>query len=151
MKSKYFMTQALKEALKAYKKNEVPVGAIITHKNNIIAKAHNIKESTHDPTTHAEIIAIKKASRNLKSWRLNKCNLYVTLEPCPMCIGAILNARIPKLYFGTYDKKAGMCGSRDNLCQQNLLNHNVTYRSGILQGSCQAILDNFFQKIRETK
>ena len=150
-KHEYWMKLALKEAQKALDENEIPVGAVIIYDDEIIGKGHNQREQLHDPTAHAEMIAISSAADYLGDWRLENCSLYVTLEPCPMCAGAILNARIPQLYFGTYDKKAGMCGSRDNLCQQNLLNHNVTYRSGILQGSCQSILDNFFQKIREDK
>ena len=145
----YWMEYALKEAKQAFDENEIPVGAIVIHNDEIIGKGHNQREELHDPTAHAEMIAISSAAEYLEDWRLADCSLYVTLEPCPMCIGAILNARIPRLYFGAYDNKAGMCGSRDNLCQQNLLNHNVNYRGGLLQNQCQALLDEFFRNIRK--
>ena len=145
----YWMEYAIKEAEQAFDENEIPVGAIVIRNDEIIGKGHNQREELHDPTAHAEMIAISSAAEFLEDWRLEDCSLYVTLEPCPMCIGAILNARIPRLYFGAYDEDAGMCGSRDNLCQQNLLNHNVTYRGGILQPACQALLDDFFRDIRK--
>lgn len=147
-KHQYWMELALKLAQKAFEENEIPVGAVVIYDDEVIGKGYNQREQLHDPTAHAEMIAISSAADYLGDWRLEDCSLYVTLEPCLMCTGAILNARIPKLYFGTYDEKAGMCGSRDNLCQRNLLNHNVTYRSGILQDRCQSILDDFFHKIR---
>lgn len=145
----YWMEYAIKEAQQAMEENEIPVGAIVVYRDEIIGKGYNQRESLHDPTAHAEMIAISSAADYLEDWRLEDCSLYVTLEPCPMCTGAILNARIPKLYFGAYDDAAGMCGSRDNLCQQNLLNHNVTYRGGILQTLCQSLLDDFFDSIRD--
>ncbi|MCF7885180.1 MAG: tRNA adenosine(34) deaminase TadA [Candidatus Marinimicrobia bacterium] len=143
------MKFALKEAQQALSENEIPVGAIIVLNDEIIGKGHNQREGLHDPTAHAEMIAISSAAETIGDWRLENCSLYVTLEPCPMCTGALLNARIPKLYFGAYDDEAGMCGSRDNLCQQNLLNHNVTFRGGILRSACQLLLDDFFDKIRK--
>lgn len=124
----YFMKQALKEAEKALKKLEVPVGAIIVKDNKIISRAYNLKEIKKDTTYHAEIEAIKKASKKLNSWRLNDCEMYVTLEPCAMCAGAIINSRIKKLYFGTSDEKTGACGSVLNLLEDYKFNH---------QGNCR--------------
>ena len=114
LKIKY-MEQALIEARKAYEKEEIPVGAIVVRDNKIIAKAHNIKEEKNDTTKHAEIIAIQKASKRLGSWRLNDCEMYVTLEPCAMCAGALIQSRIKKVYIGTMDLKTGACGSVLNL------------------------------------
>ena len=145
----HWMEYALREARQAFEENEIPVGAVVIHNQDIIGRGHNQRESLHDPTAHAEMIAISSAADNLADWRLEDCTLYVTLEPCPMCTGALLNARIPKLYFGAYDDEAGMCGSRDDLCRQNLLNHNITYRGGILQDECQSLLNDFFSKIRD--
>ena len=127
------MKQALKEAEKALKKLEVPVGAIIVKDNKIISRAYNLKEIKKDTTYHAEIEAIKKASKKLNSWRLNDCEMYVTLEPCAMCAGAIINSRIKKLYFGTSDEKTGACGSVLNLLEDYKFNHKVIVEKGILQ------------------
>lgn len=110
-----FMKEALKEAQKAYNKLEIPVGAVIVKDGKIISKAHNIKEEKQDTTKHAEIIAIQKASKKLETWRLNDCEMYVTLEPCSMCAGAIIQSRIKKVYIGTMDEKTGACGSVLNL------------------------------------
>ena len=107
----YYMNKALIEAKKALKKDEVPIGAIIVKDGEIIAKAYNLKESKHDTTKHAELIAIQKASKKLEAWRLNGCEMYTTLEPCPMCAGAIINARIKKIYIGATDEKTGAAGS----------------------------------------
>ena len=112
-----FMKEALKEAKKAYDKLEIPVGAVIVRDNKIIARAHNLKELKQDTTKHAEILAIKKASKKLNNWRLTDCEIYVTLEPCPMCAGAIINSRIKKVYIGAKDLKTGACGSKLNLLQ----------------------------------
>ena len=112
-----FIIEALKEAKKAEAMNEVPVGAVIVKNGKIIAAAHNITETLKDPTAHAEIIAIKRAASYLKNWRLNGCELYVTLEPCPMCAGAILQSRISKIYIGTFDPRLGACGSIINILQ----------------------------------
>ena len=147
----YFMKQALKEAEKALKKLEVPVGAIIVKDNRIISRAYNLKEIKKDTTYHAEIEAIKKASKKLNSWRLNDCEMYVTLEPCAMCAGAIINSRIKKLYFGTSDKKTGACGSVLNLLEDYKFNHKVIVEKGILQKECEKILKDFFKDLRKSK
>ena len=146
-----FMQVALKEAKKAYKKLEIPVGAVIVKNGEIIAKAHNIKEEKKDTTKHAEIIAIQKASKKLESWRLNDCELYVTLEPCPMCAGAIIQSRIKKVYIGTLDEKTGACGSVLNLFKDYKFNHNVEVEYGILKNECEENLKKFFKELRELK
>ena len=145
------MKQALKEAEKALKKLEVPVGAIIVKDNKIITRAYNLKEIKKDTTYHAEIEAIKKASKKLNSWRLNDCEMYVTLEPCAMCAGAIINSRIKKLYFGTSDEKTGACGSVLNLLEDYKFNHKVIVEKGILQKECEKILKDFFKDLRKSK
>ena len=120
-----FMKEALKEAKKAYEKLEVPVGCVIVKEGKIIARAHNLKETKLDTTKHAEILAIQKASKKLESWRLLDCEMYVTLEPCSMCAGAIINSRIKKVYIGTTDEKTGACGSVLNLFNDYTFNHKV--------------------------
>ena len=146
-----FMKEALKEAKKAYEKLEVPVGAVIVKDNKIIAKAHNLKETKADTTKHAEIIAIQRASKKLKAWRLEDCDMYITLEPCTMCAGAIINSRIKKIYIGTMDPKTGACGSVLNLFDDYKFNHKVEYESGVLKNECEKILKDFFKELREQK
>ncbi len=146
-----FMKQALKEAQKAYDKLEIPVGAVIVKDGKIIARAHNIKELKNDTTKHAEIIAIQKASKKLGAWRLNDCEMYVTLEPCPMCAGAIIQARIKKLYIGTMDEKTGACGSVLNLLEDYKFNHQVEVETGLLNNECEKILKDFFKDLRKKK
>ena len=146
-----FMKEALKEAKKAYDKLEVPVGAVIVKDGKIIARAHNLKETKMDTTKHAEIIAIQKASRKLGAWRLLDCEMYVTLEPCSMCAGAMINARIKKLYIGALDEKTGAVGSVFNLFEDYKFNHNVEVEQGIMQDECEKILKDFFKKLREFK
>ena len=146
-----FMKEALKEAKKAYNKLEIPVGAIIVKDGKIIARAHNIKEEKQDTTKHAEIIAIQKASKKLETWRLNDCEMYVTLEPCAMCAGAIIQARLKKVYIGTMDEKTGACGSVLNLLKDFKFNHNVELETGILKNECEQILKDFFKELREIK
>ena len=142
-----FMKEALKEAQKAYDKLEVPVGAVIVKDGKIIAKAHNQKETKFDTTKHAEILAIQKASKKLNSWRLLDCDMYVTLEPCTMCAGAIINSRIRKVYIGTDDEKTGACGSVLNLFEYKF-NHKVEVEKGILKQECKEILQRFFKELR---
>lgn len=146
-----FMKEALKEAQKAYEKKEVPVGAVIVKDGKIIAKAHNIKEEKNDTTKHAEILAISKASKRLQSWRLTDCEMYVTLEPCSMCAGACIGARIKKVYIGTMDLKTGACGSVLNLLEDYTFNHKVELETGILQKECELILKKFFKELRQEK
>ena len=147
----YFMKEALKEAKKAYKKLEVPVGVVIVKDNNIISRAYNKKEEKNNPTQHAEIIAIEKACKKLKNWRLNGCQMYVTLEPCPMCAGAIVNSRIEKVYIGTKDEKTGACGSKLNLLQEYNFDTQVEIEIGLLQDECKNILKDFFKELRNLK
>lgn len=150
LKIKY-MREALKEAKKAYDKEEIPVGAIIVKDNKIIARAHNIKEEKNDTTKHAEIIAIQKASRKLNSWRLIDCEMYVTLEPCSMCAGALIQSRIKKVYIGTMDKKTGACGSVLNLLEDYKFNHKVEIELGVMKEECEIILKDFFKMLRGKK
>ena len=149
--NEYYMRQALKEAEKAYKKLEVPVGAIIVKNGKIIARAHNQKEEKNDTTKHAEILAIQKASKKLQSWRLMDCEMYVTLEPCSMCAGAIINSRIKKVYIGALDEKTGAVGSVLNLFDDYTFNHKVEVEKGILKENCENILKNFFKELRKIK
>lgn len=146
-----FMKLALKEAKKAYDKGEIPVGAVIVKNDEVIAKAHNLKEIKFDTTKHAEILAIQKASKKLKSWRLEDCEMYVTLEPCSMCAGALIQARLKKVYIGTMDYKTGACGSVLNLLNDYKFNHLVEAETGILQPECEEILKNFFKELRKIK
>lgn len=147
----YYMKQAIKEAEKAYKKLEVPVGAIIVKDGEIIARAHNQKETKTDTTKHAEILAIQKASKKLKSWRLIDCEMYVTLEPCTMCAGAMINSRIKKVYIGAMDEKTGAVGSVLNLFKDYTFNHQVESEKGILKEECENILKQFFKELRKMK
>lgn len=147
----YFMREALKEAKKAYKKLEIPVGVVIVKDGNIIARAYNQKEEKNSPIKHAETIAIEKACKKLNNWRLNDCEMYVTLEPCAMCAGAIINARLKKIYIGTLEPKTGACGSVINLIEMNEWDTKVEVETNILQQDCQSILKNFFKEIRKQK
>lgn len=149
-KEKY-MKEALKEAKKAYDKLEIPVGAIIVKDGKIIARAHNKKEEKKDTTKHAEIIAIQKASEKLNSWRLTDCEMYVTLEPCSMCAGALIQARIKKVYIGTMDEKTGACGSVLNLLEDFKFNHKVEIERDICKDTCEKILKDFFKELRKIK
>ena len=146
-----FMKEALKEAVKAYDKLEVPVGVVIVNDGKIIARAHNVKEEKQDTTRHAEIIAIQKASKKLNNWRLTNCEMYVTLEPCSMCAGALIQSRIKKVYIGTMDPKTGACGSVLNLLEDFTFNHKVEIETGILQKECEELLKNFFKELRKIK
>ena len=146
-----FMKIALAEAKKAFDKEEVPVGAVIVQNGKVIAKAHNLKETKNDTTNHAEILAIQKASKKLKKWRLTDCEMYVTLEPCSMCAGALINCRLKKLYIGTMDQKTGACGSILNLLRDYKFNHIVEIETGVLQEDCEKILKDFFKFLREKR
>ena len=149
-KEEYFMQEALKQAEKAYKKLEVPVGAVIVKDGKIISRGYNIKETKKSPLKHAEIIAIEKACKKLNNWRLTDCDIYVTLEPCPMCTGAIINSRIRKVYIGADDFRTGACGSKVDLLEYNF-DTKIEKEKGILKESCEKILKNFFKEIRQTK
>lgn len=143
------MKEALKEAQKAYDIEEIPVGVVIVKDGKIIARAHNMKETKNIATGHAEIIAIEKACKKLNSWRLTDCDMYVTLEPCPMCAGALINSRIKRVYIGTNDDKTGACGSKLNLLEDYTFNHKVEIVKGIMQEECEAILKDFFKGLRK--
>ncbi len=146
-----FMKEAIKEAKKAAEKLEVPVGCIIVKEGKIIARAHNQKETKADTTKHAEIIAIQKASKKIGAWRLLNCEMYVTLEPCSMCAGAIIQSRIKKLYIGTMDEKTGACGSVLNLLQDYPFNHKVEIESQVEKEKCEQVLKEFFKELRKRK
>ena len=143
----YFIGQALKEAQKAKEKDEVPIGAVIVKDNKIISRAYNTRNTTQNAINHAEVIAISKACKKLKSWRLDGCKIYVSLEPCPMCLGAILNARIDELIFGAYDRT-----SKNNLLElitkDDRLNHKTSTKGGVLEAECSTILTDFFKSKR---
>lgn len=141
----------MKEAGLALKKKEVPVGAVVVYQDKVIGRGHNQTESLNDPTAHAEILAIGAAANYLNSWRLSEAVLYVTLEPCAMCAGAIVLARIKKLVFGAFDPKAGACGSLYNLVLDKRLNHQVEVVSEVLKEDCSALLQTFFKELREVK
>ena len=143
-----FMRLAYDEAVQAFDEDEVPVGAVIVHQGRVIAAAHNQREQLRDPTAHAEMIAITQAAAALSSWRLDECLLYVTLEPCPMCAGAILQARIPWLIYGAADPKAGAVDSLFHLLGDARLNHRVQVISGALAEPCGELLTRFFQQQR---
>lgn len=143
-----WMEFAVKEAEQAYKRKEVPVGSVIIHENRIIGRGYNQTETLRDPTAHAEIIAITAAASQLDNHRLEGCTLYVTLEPCAMCAGAIVLARIPTLVFGASDPKAGACGTLFNIVQDKRLNHRVEVVKGILEPKCGALLKDFFARVR---
>ena len=146
-----WMQVALREARIALKKKEVPVGAVVVYQGKIIGRGHNQTESLNDPTAHAEILAIGAAANYLNSWRLPEADLYVTLEPCSMCAGAIVLSRIKKLIFGAYDPKNGACGSLYNLVQDKRFNHQVELVSEILKDECTELLQAFFKELREGK
>lgn len=143
------MQQALVEAQKAYDMGEVPIGAVIVKDGKIIARGHNLRETEKDPTLHAEMVAIREAAQHLGGWRLTGCELYVTIEPCPMCAGAIIQARIQRVVFGALDPKAGCAGSLYNLLQDSRFNHRVEVVGGVMEEECRRIMQDFFRERRE--
>ncbi|HHU17187.1 MAG TPA: nucleoside deaminase [Clostridiales bacterium] len=145
------MLEAFKEAEKALSINEVPIGAIIEKDGIILGRGHNKTETAKDPTAHAEMIAIREAAQKLGGWRLLGCRMYVTTEPCSMCAGAIVLARIEKVFIGTPDPKTGACGSLMNILQDERLNHSVQIETGIMQQQCEKLMKSFFQKLRKKK
>ncbi len=138
-----YIREAIRMARKAERKDEVPVGAVIVKRGRVIARAYNLRETKKDPLAHAELIAIKKASKKLRGWRLENCALYVTLEPCPMCAGAIINSRIKQVVFGAYDPKAGALGTLYDLAEGKL-NHVPQVTGGVLKEECSAMLKKYF-------
>jgi tRNA(adenine34) deaminase len=146
-----FMKEAIKQAKKAAAIGETPIGAVIVRDGQIIARGYNKRETKKNALLHAEIIAINKACKKLGGWRLPRCEMYVTLEPCPMCAGAIINSRIERVYFGAYDKKSGCASSVINLFENGMFNHNVTVIGGIMEDTCSALLTDFFKALRKEK
>lgn len=146
-----FMRAALYEAWKAYLIEEVPIGAVVVKDNKIIGRGHNLRESSKDPTAHAEIIAIRNAAENLGGWRLTGCSIYVTIEPCVMCAGAIYQARFSDLIYGAPDIKAGGVDSLYNILQDSRLNHQVSVTSGVMMNECSEIMSSFFRELRNRK
>jgi tRNA(adenine34) deaminase len=149
MTHEWYMAQALKEAEKARRKGETPVGAVVVKDGMIIARGHNEKELRYDSTLHAEMTAIRRACKKLGSWRLTDCDLYVTLEPCTMCAGAIIQSRLRTLYIGTSDLKAGAAGSVIDVFRVKAFNHRVDVVWGLMSDKCSAILTDFFRELRE--
>jgi tRNA(adenine34) deaminase len=147
----YWMALAIAEAAKARAKDEVPIGCVIVRGEKIIARGHNLRESAQDPAAHAELIAIRKAARKLDSWRLLDTTLYVTLEPCIMCMGAIILARIPTVVFGCHDPKGGAAGTLYDLSDDPRLNHRVELVPRVLEGECSSLLSSFFADLRRRK
>jgi tRNA(adenine34) deaminase len=145
------MAGAIAEARKAAARDEVPIGCVIVLDGRIIARGHNLRETAQDPSAHAELIAIRKAARKLGSWRLLNCTLYVTLEPCTMCMGAIILSRIPTVVFGCYDPKGGAAGSLYDLSNDPRLNHSVELVPNVLQDRCSGMLSDFFAALRGRK
>ena len=145
------MREALKQAKRASALGEMPVGAVIVRDGEIISRAYNRRETKKNALYHAEITAIDRACKTLGGWRLPRCEMYVTLEPCPMCAGAILNSRIEHIYYGASDEKSGCCGSKINLLDMNLCNYTVTVTGGILENECRDIIKKFFRNLREGK
>jgi len=145
----YWMRLALAQARTAFEKDEVPVGAVVVHQDKVIAEAYNQREMLNDPTAHAEMIAITQAAEALGSWRLTDCTLYVTLEPCPMCAGAVVQARLPTVIFGATDPKGGGCQSLYAITNDERLNHRAICISGVLEHESAAILSEFFQNQRD--
>lgn len=146
-----FMKQAVKQAKKAYDKQETPIGCVIVYEDKIIARGYNKRNMKKNTLAHAEILAINKASKVLGDWRLEDCTMYVTLEPCPMCAGAIVQARIPRVVIGSMNPKAGCAGSVLNLLQQDGLNHQVEITKGVLVEECSGLMTNFFRELRKKK
>ncbi len=146
-----FMHEALRQAEQAASEGEVPVGAILVHEKTIVASGRNARERQQDPTAHAELIVIREAAEQLQSWRLTGTTLYVTLEPCLMCAGAMLQARIPRLVFSAWDPKAGACGSLFAIHQDTRLNHQIAVTHGILENESRDLLQRFFQRLRHNQ
>lgn len=145
------MELAIEEAKKALKLDEVPIGAVIVYRNNVIATGYNVRETSQETLSHAELIAIQKANEKIGSWRLEDCTLYVTLEPCPMCAGAIVQSRIKRVVFGASDPKAGCAGTLMNLLHDERFNHQSEVTHGVLEEDCAKLLKDFFKSLREKR
>lgn len=151
VEKEFFMREAIKEAKKAEAKLEVPIGAVVVLNGEIIGRGHNVRELTHDATTHAEMIAIREANQHLGNWRLEDTQLFVTLEPCPMCSGAMILSRVKELYYGAPDPKGGTAGTLMNLLGDERFNHQVDIEKGLLEEECAALLTDFFRMLRARK
>jgi tRNA(adenine34) deaminase len=151
MNDEYYMGLAIEEARKAEALGEVPIGAVIVRDGQVVGRGYNLRETTKDPLAHAELLAIKEASKTMGGWRLIGATLYVTLEPCPMCAGAIVQARLPKIVYGAMDPKAGCAGSLMNLLQEERFNHQVEMMQGVREEECSELLKNFFRSLRERR
>lgn len=146
-----YMKLAIEQAERALEKDEVPIGAIIVYQDEVIASGFNVRELSQETLSHAELIAIQQANKEIGSWRLEDCTLYVTLEPCPMCAGAIVQSRIKRVVYGAVDPKAGCAGTLMNLLDDQRFNHQVEVTSGVLEKECSLLLTNFFKALRERK
>lgn len=146
-----FMTLAISEARKALNLGEVPIGAVIVRDGRVMAQAHNLRESLNDGTAHAEILAIRRACEELRNWRLIGCTIYVTMEPCPMCAGAMQQARVERLVYGVADPKAGAAGSIANLLDHPKLAHKLRITHGVEEAACRDVLNTFFKRVRRTE
>ncbi|NLI60107.1 MAG: nucleoside deaminase [Clostridiales bacterium] len=146
-----FMVEALKEAQKAYDLDEVPIGAVVVKDGEIIGRGYNLREKAQNPILHAEMLAISRAAQRVKSWRLTGCEIYVTIEPCPMCAGAMIQGRLDRLIFGARDPKAGCAGSLYDIVQDRRFNHRLEVVEGILKEDCSRIIKDFFKKKRQEK
>lgn len=151
MDDNYYMGLALQEAQKAYDLGEVPIGAVLVIDGQVLAKAHNLRETCHDATAHAEVIVIQQTCQMLKRWRLTGATLYVTIEPCPMCAGALVNSRVDRLVYGSADYKAGAVESIFNVVQNEALNHRMAVTAGVRGDECAAIMKAFFRERRKKK
>jgi tRNA(adenine34) deaminase len=149
MNDEFYMKEALREAQKAYEKDEVPIGAVAVYKNQIIGRGHNQTELLKDPTAHAEILAITAAANALSSWRLNDVQMFVTVEPCIMCSGALVLARVKRIIFGARDEKFGGCGSIFNIVEEEKLNHKIKVTAGVMDKEAAALMKSFFAKKRK--
>ena len=145
-----YLQQALAEARQGFDAGEVPVGAVVVHKGQVIGRGHNQREGLNDPTAHAEILAITAAANFLGSWRLERCSLYVTKEPCAMCAGAVVNSRLERLVFGAWDEQAGCAGSLYQLCRDSRFNHQLEVTGGVLEQDCLELLQDFFRRRRSS-
>lgn len=145
-----FMKEALKEAQEAFQAGEVPIGAVLVDADGaVVARAHNMRETWHDGTAHAEIVALQEAARKLGRWRLSGLTLYVTVEPCPMCAGALVMSRVDRVVYGATDAKAGACESLFNIVRHPALNHQLEMRAGVLEDECRAVMKRFFKERRK--
>ncbi|WP_029191026.1 tRNA adenosine(34) deaminase TadA [Ornithinibacillus scapharcae] len=147
----FYMQLAIEQAEKAREIDEVPIGAVIVYEDEVIATGYNVREHSQDTLSHAELIAIQQANQKIGSWRLEDCTLYVTLEPCPMCAGAIVQSRIKRVVFGAFDPKAGCAGTLMNLLEEERFNHQAEVTAGVLEKECSELLTNFFKALRKRK